>query len=96
MKNGRITSDANGESVEVEYELWVTESDDAGGRIRIGDDLMPGNRFMSDPTSALPGNLNYVLVTVNGSRVQIFFENSNGTFVCQVAEEARKALAAGA
>jgi hypothetical protein len=57
---------------------------------------MPGNRFLGNPASAFPGNLTYVLETVNGSRIQSFFKHSDGTFVCQLADEARKVLAAGA
>jgi hypothetical protein len=95
MKNGRIIPNATGEPVEVEYELWVTGLDDAGGRIRIGDDPTPGDRFMGDPASVAPGDLTCILETATGGKVHIFFKSANGTFVCQFADEAREALAAG-
>ena len=95
MKNGRVIPNATGEAVQVEYDLWVTGRNDAGGRIRIGDDPVPGHRFMGAPAAAFPGNVNCVLETAGGIPVHIFFTKSDGTFVCQLADEARDALSAG-
>jgi hypothetical protein len=80
----------------VEYELWVNGPDDARGRVRIGNDPAPSYRFIGDASSFFSGDQVCVLETVNGSRVSIFFNSSNGTFVCELADEAKAALAAGA
>ena len=95
MKAGKISQTSSGTSVEVDYTLSVWGLDDAGGRIVIEGDPSPGARFMGNPASVFPGDLNYVLETESGALVSVFFKNSNGDFVCQMADEARSALAAG-
>ncbi len=95
MKTGKITQSDSSTSVDVEYTLSVWGVDDAGGIIRIGDDPSPGARFMGNSASVFPGNLNYVLETESGKAVSVFFKNSNGEFVCSLADEAKDALAAG-
>jgi hypothetical protein len=55
----------------------------------------PDYRFMGDPASVFPGDVTCVLETAGGVKVTIFFTNSNGAFRCQVADEAKAALAAG-
>lgn len=96
MKKGHVTPNAGSTApVDVEYELRVFGPDDARGRVRIGDDPMPGARFMGDPSSAL-GDPNCILETAKGIKIQIFFTNSDGTFVCCLADEAKAALEAEA
>ena len=95
MKKGRVIPHTSGEPIEVEYSLWVTGNDDAGGRIRIGDDPVPGSRFMRRPASVIAGTANCVLETAGDVRVRIFFTSTDGTFACQLADEAKDALAAG-
>lgn len=79
-------------AIEVDYELFATGPDDAGGRIRIGDDPTPADQFMGGPASVFTGNQIYVLQTASGHEVRIFFTNADGTFVCQLADEAQRAL----
>ena len=95
MKNGRIIPKASGVPVEVEYDLWVAGPDDAGGRIRIGNNPAPVYRFMGNPASVFPADVTCFLETAGGVKVAIFFTNSNGAFLCQVADEAKAALATG-
>jgi hypothetical protein len=95
MKQGSVIRNTTGERYDVEYKLWCSGPDDAGGHIRIGDDPMPGDRFMGSPVSAIPGDLTCVLETASGKKVRIFFTQASGTFVCQIADEAREALESG-
>ena len=94
MKIGRVIP-SDGSAVQVEYELWVVGRDDAGGRIQIGSDPVPGHRFMGDPASVFSGDLNCVLETASSVRVSIFFKNADGAFRCANADEAEEALKAG-
>jgi hypothetical protein len=94
VKIGRVIP-GDGSPVQVEYELWVADRDNAGGRIQIGSDPVPGHRFMGDPASVFPGDLNCVLETASSVRVSIFLKNADGTFRCANADEAREALKAG-
>ncbi len=41
MRKGTITQKPN-PSVDVQYELWLKDADNAGGRITIKDDPVPG------------------------------------------------------
>lgn len=92
MLRGRVIP-AQGEPVDVEYDLWIRGLDDAGGSIRIDNDPVPGVRFMGQADSVSQGNLVCTLETESGMSVLIFFTNSDGTFVCQLADQAREALA---
>jgi hypothetical protein len=82
-----------GEPVDVEYWLKWHDHNNAQGQIQIERDPTPGCHFMGDPASVFAGDLNCVLETAGGVKVRIFFENEDGRFVCQWADEAEAALA---
>lgn len=95
MKKGRLTQGAMGLSVDVEYTLRLRGPDDAFGKIQIGNDPVPGARFMGDPTSAFPGDMTCILETASGVQVSVFLTSAEGHFDCKFADEARAALDAG-
>jgi hypothetical protein len=92
---GELHRGPGGTPVDVEYQLWVTGPDDAGGSVRIGDDPVPGHRFMGDPASVFSGNQICVLETGTGHRVHVFFTDAAGRFRCCDTGEAKDAVAAG-